>query len=86
MTLLQTLSCLHVVATLALPQMLDSIVVVVARQTVPQKQAFSGFGLWDVGDGHGPFASVQFWVVLVCQIVLVVGHCWYCRKSIWGSM
>lgn len=81
--LLQTLSRLHVCATLAFSQMLGSIVVIVARATVPRKLVFPDFGLWNVGDGlkYSPFASVPFWIALVCQIVIVVGYFWYYRKE-----
>jgi len=81
--LLQTLSRLHVCATLAISQMLGSIVVIVARPTVPRAQVFPDFGLWNVGDGfkYSPFSSVLFWVALVCQIVIVVGYFWYYRKE-----
>ena len=87
MILLQTLSRLHVCATLAFSQMLGSIVVIVARATVPTKQVFPDFGLWNVGDGikHSPFSSVVFWVALVCQIVVVVGYFWYYRKEQLGT-
>ena len=83
MILLQTLSRLHVCATLAFSQMLGSIVVIVARPTVPRQQVFPDFALWNVGSGfkHSPFASVPFWVALVCQIVIVVGYFWYYRKE-----
>jgi len=83
MILLQTLSRLHVCATLAFSQMLGSIVVIVARPTVPRQLVFPDFALWNVGDGfkHSPFASVPFWVALVCQIVVVVGYFWYYRKE-----
>jgi len=87
MILLQTLSRLHVCATLAFSQMLGSIVVIVARPTVPRDQVFPDFALWNVGDGfkHSPFASVPFWIALVCQIVVVVGYFWYYRKEQLGT-
>ena len=87
MILLQTLSRLHVCATLAFSQMLGSVVVIVARPTVPRQQVFPDFALWNVGDGfkHSPFASVPFWVALVCQILVVVGYFWYYRKEQLGT-
>jgi len=87
MILLQTLSRLHVCATLAFSQMLGSVVVIVARPTVPRQQVFPDFALWNVGDGfkHSPFASVPFWLALVCQIAVVVGYFWYYRKEQLGT-
>ena len=87
MILLQTLSRLHVCATLAFSQMLGSVVVIIARPTVPRKQVFPDFALWNVGDGlkHSPFASVPFWIALVCQILIVVGYFWYYRKEQLGT-
>ena len=62
MILLQTLSRLHVCATLAFSQMLGSVVVIVARATVPRQQVFPNFTLWNIGNGleYSPFASVPF--------------------------
>ena len=87
MILLQTLSRLHVCATLAFSQMLGSVVVIVARPTVPRQLVFPDFALWNVGDGfkHSPFTSVPFWLALVCQIVIVVGYFWYYRKEQLGT-
>jgi len=85
--LLQTLSRLHVCAALAFSQLLGSIVVIVARPTVPRQLVFPDFALWNVGDGfkHSPFASVPFWIALVCQIVIVGGYFWYYRKEQLGT-
>jgi len=85
--LLQTLSRLHVCAALAISQMLGSIVVIVARATVPHLQVFPDFALWNVGSGfkHSPFASIPFWIALVCQVVIVVGYFWYYRKEQLGT-
>jgi alpha-1,3-glucan synthase len=87
MILLQTLSRLHVCTTLAFSQMLGSVVVIVARPTVPRQQVFPDLALWNVGDGfkYSPFASVPFWIALVCQIVVVVGYFWYYRKEQLGT-
>jgi len=87
MILLQTLSRLHVCATLAISQMLGSIVVIVAKPTVPVQLVFPDFALWNVGSGfkHSPFVSVPFWIALVCQIVIVVGYFWYYRKEQLGT-
>ena len=87
MILLQTLPRLHVCATLAFPQMLGSVVVIVARPTVPRQQVFPDFAPQNVRAGfdHSPSASVLFWVVLVCQIVVVVGYFWYYRKEQLGT-
>jgi len=87
MILLQTLSRLHVCATLAFSQMLGSVVVIVARPTVPRQQVFPDFALWNVGSGlkHSPFASAPFWIALVCQIAVVVGYFWYYRKEQLGT-
>ena len=85
--LLQTLSRLHVCAALAFSQMLGSVVVIIARPTVPRQQVFPDFALWNAGDGfkHSPFASAPFWIALVCQIVIVVGYFWYYRKEQLGT-
>jgi alpha-1,3-glucan synthase len=87
MILLQTLSRLHVCATLAFSQMLGAVVVIIARATVPRQLVFPDFALWNVGDGlkHSPFTSVPFWIGLVCQIVVVVGYFWYYRKEQLGT-
>ena len=87
MILLQTLSRLHVCATLAFSQMLGSVVVIAARATVPRQQVFPNFALWNVGNGlkHSPLASAPFWIALVCQIVIVVGYFWYYRKEQLGT-
>ncbi len=51
MILLQTLSRLHVCATLALAQVIGSAVVMIARATAPDKvgpgNVFPNFALWD---------------------------------------
>ena len=56
MILLQTLSRLHVCATLALAQMVGSIVAIVARATAPDKNGPGGVfpnpSLWDI-NGSG---------------------------------
>jgi alpha-1,3-glucan synthase len=53
MILLQTLSRLHVCATLALAQMVGSIVAIIARATAPDKNGPGGVfpnpSLWDIG-------------------------------------
>ena len=87
MILLQTLSRLHVCATLAFSQMLGSVVVIVARATVSPQLVFPDFGLWNVGDGlkHSPFTSIPFWVALACQIIIVFGYFWYYRKEQLGT-
>ena len=74
---------LHACATLAFPQMLGSIVIIVARPTVPLKIRRSLACLWNIGNGfkHRPLGSVPFWVMFVCQVVLVLGYCWYRRKE-----
>ena len=87
MILLQTLSRLHVCATLAFSQMLGSVVVIVARATVSPQLVFPDFGLWTVGNGfkHSPFTSIPFWVALACQIIIVFGYFWYYRKEQLGT-
>ena len=61
MILLQTLSRLHVCSTLAISQMLGSIVVIVAKPTVPVQLVLPDFTLWNAGNGfkHSPFTSVR---------------------------
>jgi len=87
MILLQTLSRLHVCATLAFAQIIGSICVMVARATAPNKigpgTVFPDASTWDFEEGlqGSPMASVAFWVALICQIVIVVGYFWFYRKE-----
>lgn len=77
MILLQTLSHLHVRATLVSSQSLGSDAVIAARASVSRQQLFPNFCLWNVGDRfkHGLFASAAFWIALVsdrCRRLLLV--------------
>lgn len=79
MILLQTLSRLHVCATLAGAQLLGSIVVIVARASSPSKlgpgNVFPNPAIWDVSTGrNNPFVHWEFWLCLVCQIIIVIGY------------
>ncbi|KAH9981170.1 modular protein with glycoside hydrolase family 13 and glycosyltransferase family 5 domains [Lactifluus volemus] len=77
MILLQTLSRLHVCATLAFSQILGSICVMVAQSVFPDA------GAWDFKDGlsGSPMASPVFWVALCCQLIIVFGYFWFYRKE-----
>jgi len=87
MILLQTLSRLHVCATLALAQVIGSICVMVARATAPNRigpgSVFPDAAKWDFADGlkGSPMASAPFWVALVSQLVIVFGYFWFYRKE-----
>jgi len=87
MILLQTLSRLHVCATLALAQFIGSVTVMVARATSPTKvgpgNAFPNPGIWDVGQSgnNNPFGYWEFWVCLFCQVIIVVGFAFLFRKE-----
>ncbi|OBZ75598.1 Cell wall alpha-1,3-glucan synthase mok13 [Grifola frondosa] len=87
MILLQTLSRLHVCATLAFAQIIGSICVMVARATAPNRigpeSVFPDAASWDFQDGlkGSPLASAPFWVALICQIVIVIGYFWFYRKE-----
>ncbi|GJE90808.1 apha amylase catalytic domain and glycogen synthase DULL1-like domain-containing protein [Phanerochaete sordida] len=87
MILLQTLSRLHVCATLAFAQIIGSVCVMVARATAPNKvgpeSVFPDAAKWDFSDGlkGSPMASAPFWVAMICQIVIVIGYFWFYRKE-----
>lgn len=87
MMLLQTLSRLHVCATLALAQFIGSATVMVARATSPTKvgpgNAFPNPGIWDLGGtgANNPFGYWEFWVCLACQIIIVIGFAFLFRKE-----
>ncbi|OCH94959.1 glycoside hydrolase family 13 and glycosyltransferase family 5 domain-containing protein [Obba rivulosa] len=87
MILLQTLSRLHVCATLAFAQIIGSVCVMVARATAPNRigpeSVFPDAAQWDFQDGlkGSPLASAPFWVALICQLIIVVGYFWFYRKE-----
>ncbi|WWD19870.1 hypothetical protein CI109_104338 [Kwoniella shandongensis] len=87
MILLQTLSRLHVCATLAGAQLLGSLIVMLARATAPDKvgpgNVFPNPAIWDVGGTgrHNPLAHYEFWLCLVCQIVIVIGYAFFFRRE-----
>ncbi|PVF98937.1 putative cell wall alpha-1,3-glucan synthase [Serendipita vermifera] len=91
MILLQTLSRLHVCATLAFAQLLGCICVMVARATAPNRigpgSVFPDASKWDFSKGleGSPMASGPFWVAMLCQIVIVVGYFWFYRKEQLGE-
>lgn len=87
MILLQTLSRLHVCATLAFSQVIGSICVMVARATAPNRigpgSVFPNVGTWDFSSGlkGSPMASAPFWIALICQLIIVLGYFWFYRKE-----
>jgi len=92
MILLQTLSRLHVCATLAFAQVIGSICVMVARATAPNRigpgTVFPDIATWDFrADGlkGSPMAEPPFWIALICQLVIVVGYFWFYRKEQLGA-
>ncbi|KAG8940827.1 Cell wall alpha-1,3-glucan synthase ags1 [Tulasnella sp. 424] len=87
MILLQTLSRLHVCATLAFAQLIGCICVAVARATAPNRigpgSVFPDASSWDFSQGlsGSPMANWPFWIALVCQLVIVFGYFWFYRKE-----
>ncbi|KAF8163338.1 modular protein with glycoside hydrolase family 13 and glycosyltransferase family 5 domains [Crassisporium funariophilum] len=84
MILLQTLSRLHVCATLAFAQIIGSVCVMVARATAPNRigpgSVFPDAAKWDFSDGS-PMALPLFWIALVSQLIIVFGYFWFYRKE-----
>jgi hypothetical protein len=86
MILLQTLSRLHVCATLAAAQLIGSCVVMIARATSPSKvgpgNVFPNPAIWNPSTGeNNPFVHWEFWLALACQIVIVFGYFFFFRKE-----
>ncbi|WVW86411.1 hypothetical protein I302_108457 [Kwoniella bestiolae CBS 10118] len=86
MILLQTLSRLHVCATLAGAQLLGSCIVMLARGTAPDKvgpgNVFPNLAIWDISTGqNNPFVHWEFWLCLVCQIIIVIGYAFFFRRE-----
>ncbi|KAN0123743.1 glycosyltransferase [Russula decolorans] len=87
MILLQTLSRLHVCATLAFSQVIGAVCVMVARATAPNRigpeSVFPDAGTWDFGKGlqGSPMASAPFWIALTSQLIIVIGYFWFYRKE-----
>jgi alpha-1,3-glucan synthase len=93
MILLQTLSRLHVCATLAFAQVIGSICVMVARATAPNRigpgTVFPDIATWDFqanGLKGSPMAAAPFWIALICQLIIVVGYFWFYRKEQLGTL
>ena len=92
MILLQTLSRLHVCATLAFAQIIGSVCVMVARATAPNRigpgTVFPDIATWDFqanGLKGSPMANAPFWLALICQLVIVIGYFWFYRKEQLGA-
>lgn len=92
MILLQTLSRLHVCATLAFAQVIGSICVMVARATAPNRigpgTVFPDIATWDFqanGLKGSPMANPAFWIALICQIIIVIGYFLFYRKEQLGT-
>ena len=89
--ILQTLSRLHVCATLAFSQIIGSVCVMVARATAPNRigpeSVFPDAGTWDFQTGlkGSPLASAPFWIALACQLIIVIGYFWFYRKEQLGE-
>ncbi|KZO95858.1 glycosyltransferase family 5 protein [Calocera viscosa TUFC12733] len=87
MILLQTLSRLHVCATLAFAQVIGCVCVMVARATAPDQigpgSVFPDASTWDFSNGiqGSPMASAPFWVAMICQLVIVGGYFLFYRKE-----
>ncbi|PLW45220.1 hypothetical protein PCASD_04029 [Puccinia coronata f. sp. avenae] len=80
MILLQTLSRVHVAATLCLAQIIGSTAVLVARATAPNRigpgGVFPDLGLWNPNFSYAdsPLANWPFWIALICQLIIVAGY------------
>jgi alpha-1,3-glucan synthase len=92
MILLQTLSRLHVCATLAFAQIIGSVCVMVARATAPNRigpgTVFPDIATWDFqadGLSGSPMAKAPFWIALICQLIIVIGYFWFYRKEQLGA-
>ncbi|KAF7294911.1 Modular protein with glycoside hydrolase family 13 and glycosyltransferase family 5 domains [Mycena indigotica] len=87
MILLQTLSRLHVAATLAFAQVIGSVCVMVARATAPNRigpgTVFPDAAKWDFSEGlkGSPMAEPIFWIALICQLIIVAGYMFFFRKE-----
>ncbi|KAK7014847.1 modular protein with glycoside hydrolase family 13 and glycosyltransferase family 5 domains [Favolaschia claudopus] len=87
MILLQTLSRLHVCATLAFSQIIGSVCVMIARATAPNRigpsTVFPDAAKWDFSDGlkGSPMAEPIFWLALISQLIIVVGYFFFYRKE-----
>lgn len=85
--MMQTLSRLHVCATLAFSQIIGSICVMIARATAPNRigpsSVFPDAGQWDFQQGlsGSPMASAPFWIALTSQLIIVIGYFWFYRKE-----
>lgn len=88
MILLQTLSRVHVAATLCLAQIIGSTAVIVARATAPNRigpgNVFPDLGLYDPQDPikDSPLGNWEFWVALVSQLVIVAGYLILFRREV----
>ncbi|KAI8589864.1 glycoside hydrolase family 13 and glycosyltransferase family 5 protein [Geranomyces variabilis] len=85
MILLQTLTRVHVLATLVIAQVLGAGVVMLSKGVAPNRVSpspvFPDFATWDWKAGAGPLASWEFWVCLVMQIAIPVGMIVFFRNE-----
>ena len=86
MLLLQTLTRAHVATTLMVGQMIGAASMLIGRATAPNAigpaDTFIPLATWSPSiDGWGIFASVSFWLCLVCQLAICVGYIWFFRKE-----
>lgn len=78
--LLQTLSRVHVAATLCIAQIIGSTAVLVAKASAPNRigpgHVFPDLGLWDPAQPlrNSPVARWEFWIALACQLIIVAGY------------
>lgn len=88
MILLQTLSRIHVSATLCIAQIIGSTSVLVARATAPNRigpgNVFPDLGLWNPSQAlaESPVARWEFWIALACQLCIVAGYFVLFRKEV----
>lgn len=86
MLLLQTLTRAHVATTLMVGQMIGAASMLIGRATAPNAigpaDTFIPLATWSPSiDGWGIFASVSFWLCLICQLAICVGYIWFFRKE-----
>lgn len=86
--LLQTLSRVHVAATLCIAQIIGSTSVLVAKASAPNRigpgHVFPDLGLWDPAQPlrDSPVARWEFWIALACQLVIVAGYLVLFRREV----
>lgn len=82
MMLLQTLTRVHVAATLMLCQVVGSIAFILARETAPNSKGPGDvFPDPSLGGVESPIQKPIFWLALIFQIVVAIGYLIWFRKE-----